>query len=80
MTSGFLSFDGMLAYFGGKSRGWGRQHVHEIPHLKLYDRLLFDPAELRAWVERTATKHVPIDVDRVVAEVMQQPGRKRSAR
>jgi hypothetical protein len=72
---GYLSFDQMLAFLGGKSRAWGRLHVHEIPHLKLYDRLLFDPAELRAWVQATAERHVPLDINRIVAEAM--PGRTR---
>jgi hypothetical protein len=52
-----------------------RLHAHEIPHRKLFDRLLFDPTELRAWVTATAERHVPVDVDAVVAEVM-RPGRK----
>lgn len=76
--TGYLSFDQMLSFLGGKSRAWGRLHVHEIPHLKLYDRLLFDPAELRAWVTATAERHNPVDVDRLVAQVM-HGGRKRRA-
>jgi hypothetical protein len=77
-VTGYLSFDGMLAFLGGKSRAWGRLHVHEIPHLKLYDRLLFDPIELKLWVERTAEKHVPVDVDAVVASVL-GPRKRRAA-
>lgn len=73
---GFLSFDQMLSFLGGKSRAWGRLHIHEIPHLKLYDRILVDPKELRAWVEKTAVRHDPIDVDKVVREVMQPTKRK----
>jgi hypothetical protein len=78
--TGFLSFNGMLAFLGGKKKGWGRLHVHEIPHMKLYDRLLFDPVELRAWVERTAERHVPVDIDAVVAEVMKPARKRRTAR
>lgn len=76
---GFLDFNGMLAFLGGKSRAWGRLHIAEIPHLKLYDRLLFDPAELRAWVTATAERHVPVDVDGVVAAVMQPKKKGRAA-
>jgi hypothetical protein len=75
---GYLDFNGMLAFLGGRSRAWGRLHVHEIPHRKLFDRLIFDPLELRAWVEQTAVRHNPVDVDAVVAEVM-QPKKRRSA-
>jgi hypothetical protein len=48
--------------------------------MKLYDRLLFDPVELRAWVERTAERHVPVDIDAVVAEVMKAARKRRTAR
>ena len=67
---GYLDPHGARKFLGDKSMAWLRLHLHEIPHLKLYDRLLFDPVELRSWVERTAERHVPVDVDAVVREVM----------
>jgi hypothetical protein len=36
----------------------------------------FDPQELRAYVLTAAERHNPIDVDKLVHEVMQQPKRK----
>jgi hypothetical protein len=57
-------------YLGGRSVSWLRSHLSEIPHRRLYDRLLFDPAELRAFVERNAEKRNPIVVDAIVAAVL----------
>lgn len=73
---GYLDIHGARQFLGNRSVSWLRVHIGEIPHVKLYDRLLFDPTELRAWVEQTSVRHVPIDVNKLVAEVM-QPGRKR---
>lgn len=73
--TGYLDIHGARKFLGGRSLSWLRLHVHEIPHRKLFDRLIFDPVELRQWVEATAERHVPIDVDAVVAQVM-KPGRK----
>lgn len=75
----YLNFNGMLKFCGDRSKGWGRKHLPEIPHLKLYDRLLFDPDELRAWIERTAERHNPIDVDAIVANAL-EPKPKRKGR
>jgi hypothetical protein len=69
-VTGYLNPHGARKFFGDKSMSWLRSHLHEIPHLKLYDRLLFDPAELRAWVEKTAERHVPVDVDGLVRDVL----------
>jgi len=67
---GYLNVRQGAQFLGGRSVSWMRSHIGEIPHRKLFDRLLFDPAELREWVERTAERHVPVDVDAVVAQVM----------
>ena len=67
---GYLDPHGARKFLGDKSMAWLRLHLHEIPHLKLYDRLLFDPVELRSWVERTAVRHTPVDIDAVVRDVM----------
>jgi len=69
-VTGYLDIHGARKFLGNRSLSWLRSHIHEIPHLKLYDRLLFDPTELKLWVERTAERHVPVDVDAVVAQVM----------
>jgi len=74
---GYLDIHGARRFLGDKSVSWMRQHIHDIPHRKLYDRLLFDPTELRAWVEQTAERHNPVDVDALVAEVL---GPRRSRR
>jgi hypothetical protein len=79
-VTGFLDIHGARQFLGNRSLSWLRLHVHEIPHLKLYDRLLFDPAELRAWVTATAERHNPIDIDAVVAEVMRPARKGRAAR
>lgn len=78
--TGYLDIHGARQFLGNRSLSWLRLHVHEIPHMKLYDRLLFDPAELRAWVVATAERHNPVDVDALVAEVMQPKGKGRAAR
>lgn len=77
--NGYLNFDGMLSFLGGKSRSWGRLHIHEIPHRKLFGTLIFDPLELRAWVEHTAERDVPVDVNALVRSVLHPPDRKRRA-
>jgi len=77
VTSGYLDFNGMLRFMGGKSKAWGRLHAHEIPGMKLYGQWLYDPRELDAWVRRTAER--PVDVDAIVAEVM-KPKKGRAAR
>lgn len=73
---GYLNVRQAAEFLGGRSISWMRLHMAEIPHLKLYDRLLFDPAELRVWIQSMATRHVPVDVDAIVREAM-TPGRKR---
>ncbi len=75
--TGYLNVHQAAAFLGGRSVAWLRSHLNEIPHLKLYDRLLFDPANLRSWVERTAEKKNPIDVDAIVAEVLGPQKRRR---
>ena len=67
---GYLNIRGAAEFLGGRSVSWVRSHLHEIPHCKLYDRLLFDPAELRAFVEANSAKYNPIDVNAVVASVL----------
>ena len=68
--NGYLDIHGARAFLGNKSVSWLRLHLQEIPHLKLYDRLLFDPKELRAYVEATAERHVPVNAKEMVATVM----------
>lgn len=77
--TGFLDIHGARAFLGNKSLSWLRQHVREIPHLKLYGQLLFDPEELRAWVMRVAERDVPVDVNALVRNVLHPPDRKRRA-
>jgi len=74
--TGYLNIRAAGQFLGGRSVSWVRSHLHEIPHRKLYDRLLFDPQELRAFVETNSIKHNPIDVDAVVANVL---GKRRRA-
>lgn len=78
--NGFLDIHGARAFLGNRSVSWLRQHIREIPHMKLYDRLLFDPQELRDWVMRTAERDVPVDVGAVIRSVLHPPDRKRRAR
>jgi hypothetical protein len=68
--SGYLNVRQAASFLGGRSVSWLRSHLHEVPHQKLYDRLLFDPAELRAFVEQRAEKKNPIDLDTIVAGVL----------
>ena len=65
-------------FLGGRSMSWLRSHLHEIPHLKLYDRILFDRLKLQEWVEQTAVKCDPVDVDSIVIDSM-KPAKKREA-
>jgi len=67
--NGYLNVRQAAAFLGGRSVSWLRSHLHDVPHLKLYDRLLFDPAELRKWVEATAKRHLPVDLDEIAREL-----------
>lgn len=77
--TGYLNIRQAADFLGGRSLSWIRSHLHEIPHRKLYDRLLFDPDELRAFVEARAERRNALDLDDLVAEVI-GGGRKRRAR
>jgi hypothetical protein len=58
MTSGYLSSKGCSNSLA-VDRSRGSPPRSRNTHLKLYDRLLFDPVELRAWVQRTAESTTP---------------------
>lgn len=75
-SGGYLNVRQAAEFLGGRSVSWLRGHLHEIPHRKLYDRLLFDPHELRFFVEQNAERRNPVDVDAVVAGVL---GKRRRA-
>ncbi len=77
--NGFLDIHGARAFLGNKSLSWLRQHIREIPHMKLYGQLLFSPEELTAWVLRVAERDAPVDVDAVVRSVLHPLDRKRRA-
>lgn len=51
--SGFLDIDGAAAFLGGCSRKriYNLCERGGLPHFKVGGRLLFDRAQLRAWVE-----------------------------
>ncbi len=66
LMGGFLDFEGMLEFYGGKSRSWGRLHLHEIPHRKRFGVLLFDPKELRRDADLNGERRGPVDVDGIV--------------
>lgn len=68
--TGYLNIHDAAAFLGGRSVSWVRSHLHEIPHRKLYDRLLFDPAELRAFVEARSDCRDPVDLDDLVSAVV----------
>lgn len=76
---GYLNTRQAADFLGGRSLSWLRSHLHEIPHRKLYDRLLFDPDELRAFVEARAERRHVLDLGDLVAEVVGE-GRKRRTR
>ena len=77
--TGYLNIRQAADFLGGRSLSWLRSHLHEIPHRKLYDRLLFDPEELRAFVETRSERRSVLDLDDLVAEVVGE-GRKRRTR
>ena len=77
--TGYLNIRQAAEFLGGRSVSWLRSHLHEIPHRKLYDRLLFDPAELRAFVEARSERKIPVDLDCLVAEVIGVGGKRRAA-
>ena len=66
---GYLNAKQAAEFLGGRSVRWLRSHLHEIPHFKLYDRLLFDPKELRAFVQKEAERVNPIDLDALIASL-----------
>jgi hypothetical protein len=66
---GYLNAKQAAAFLGGRSIRWLRSHLHEIPHYKLYDRLLFDPKELEAFVQKKAERVNPIDLDELLASL-----------
>lgn len=76
--TGYLNVRQAAEFLGGRSVSWLRSHIHEIPHRKLYDRLLFDPIELRTFVEARSTRRTPVDLDSLVSEVV-GAGKKRRA-
>ena len=68
--AGFFNSREAARFLGGRSLRWLRAHLHDIPHLRLYDRLIFDPAELRRWVERTAERSAAgIDISTIIKKV-----------
>ena len=77
--TGYLNIRQAADFLGGRSLSWLRSHLHEIPHRKLYDRLLFDPEELRAFVETRSERRIVLDLDDLVAEVVGE-GKKRRTR
>lgn len=76
--TGYLNIRQAAEFLGGRSVSWLRSHLHEIPHRKLYDRLLFEPVELRTFVEARSTRRTPVDLDSLVSEVV-GAGKKRRA-
>jgi hypothetical protein len=77
-VTGYLNIRQAAEFLGGRSVSWLRSHLHEIPHRKLYDRLLFDPVELRTFVEARSTRRTPVDLDSLVSEIL-GAGKKRRA-
>lgn len=77
--TGYLNIHQAANFLGGRSISWLRSHLHEIPHKKLYDRLLFDPDELRAFVETRSERRNMLDFDDLVAEIIGK-GKKRRTR
>ncbi len=80
MTAGYLDIRAAATFLGGRSVSWLRSHLHEIPHWTLYDRHLFDPAELKAFVEQKAERRSVVDLDAVVRNVMGNRRRKGATR
>jgi hypothetical protein len=76
--TGYLNIRQAAEFLGGRSVSWLRSHLHEIPHRKLYDRLLFDAVELRTFVEARSTRRTPVDLGSLVSEIV-GAGKKRRA-
>jgi hypothetical protein len=77
--TGYLNIRQAAEFLGGRSVSWLRSHIHEIPHRKLYDRLLFDPVELRTFVEARSTRRTPVDLDSLVSKVVGAGKERRAA-
>ncbi len=61
-------------FLGGRSLRWLRSHLNEIPHLRLYGQLLFDPMEIKQWVIRTAEcRETHVDVVAIVEKISRGP-------
>lgn len=66
---GFLKFSAG-AIFIGRSDRWLREHYHEIPHYRPPGgQILFDVADLRAWVARFRVEPVDIDLAGLLKKV-----------
>ena len=78
--NGYLNVRQAAIFLGGRSVSWLRSHLHEIPHRRLYDRLLFDPAELRSFVESRSERKIPVDLDGLVFEVLGAGKKRRTAK
>jgi hypothetical protein len=76
--TGYLNIRQAADFLGGRSLSWLRSHLHEIPHRKLYDRLLFDAAELHAFVEARSERRVPVDLDGLISDVLGSGRNRRS--
>ena len=77
---GFLNTRQAAAFLGGRSVRWLRDHLHEIPHRKLYGSLIFDPVELRRFVEEKAERPAQVNVGEIVDKVMARRGNVRDHR
>lgn len=76
--TGYLNTRQAADFLGGRSLSWLRSHLHEIPHRRLYDRLLFDPDELRAFVEARSERRIVLDLDDLVTEVLGKEKKRRT--
>jgi hypothetical protein len=77
--TGYFNIRQAAEFLGSRSVSWLRSHLHEIPHRKLYDRLLFDPVELRSFVEARSTRRTPVDLDSLVSEIVGAEKKRRAA-
>jgi hypothetical protein len=73
---GFLKFTAGAKYIGRSDR-WLREHYHEIPHYRPPGgQILFDVADLKAWMSRFRVEPKEVDISGLVNRVVRSPRRR----
>jgi hypothetical protein len=74
---GYLDSRGGAEFLSHSVR-WIRKNLHRLPHYRVGGKILFDPVQLRRWVESHAEPHVDVAaiVDKVAGARRARDGRR----